>query len=161
MSIVCAVQSIFRRNSGSGQQGMVSVTLLCLLFVMLFLGQALFVFAREGAENIQYYRTETQLRLAAEGAAESLWSDLERYEAQLQELREGEKINLQSGNEGEMEVYAYVLMKDGKMYIIATAFRRVSDLEKKVEPHCMVKAEIKKVKDENGKAHYKWLGWTA
>ncbi|BAL83739.1 hypothetical protein SELR_20310 [Selenomonas ruminantium subsp. lactilytica TAM6421] len=139
---------------------MVSVVLLFLLFIMLFLGRGLFRLARQEAENIEQYRLEMQLRLAAEGATENLWMRLTSYETQLDALQEGGKISLEQGKAGDIATYTYAVVSKGKLYLVVTAFRRESALEKLLEPHVKLKTEVKKIIDEKGKTDYKWMGWT-
>ncbi|SDP48815.1 hypothetical protein SAMN05216366_12136 [Selenomonas ruminantium] len=161
MNIAYAAQSSCRRHRGESQQGMVSLVLLCMLFILLFLGRGLLSFARQEAENIRQYSLETQLRLSAEGALESSWKRLDEYDVQLEKLQDGDKISLAQGRAGDFETYTYVIAQNKKMYLVAVAFRRVSDWEKKMEPHVRLKAEIKRIKARDGKIYYQWLGWTA
>lgn len=161
MNTVYTVPSMCQRDRQNGQRGMVSVAMLCLLFILLFLGRSAVSFARQEAVNAGQYRLEMQLRLAAEGAMESTWMRLANHESQLTGLQEGGKISLEQDKVEDIETYTYAIVKDGKVYLVATAFRRVRDWEKKTEPHVRLKAEVEKVTGKDGKIHYKWLGWTA
>lgn len=140
---------------------MVSLVILCLMLVVMFLGMGLYYFARQGAENVQAYRAEMEMRLAAEGAVEGVWTNLDRYEPVLAGLREGKQDVLPNDIQREgLKIRTYALLKQGKIYIIAVVFRQQEELDRDLESHCIVKGVLIKVR-ENGKTYYRWLGWTA
>ena len=161
MNTVYAVQSACLHDKEDGQRGAVSVVLLSLLFVMVFLGRGLIRFAQQEAEHVSQYRLEMELHLAAEEAMEGCWRRLGEHASQMEDLQEGDRLNLEQGNVGKIETYTYAIVRGKKLYLVSTAFCRSSDWEKKVEPHVMLKAEIRKGKEENGNVYFRWLGWTA
>lgn len=137
------------------------MVILCLMLVVIFLGMGLFYFARQGAENVQQYQEEMRMRLAAEGAVEEVWTNFSRYETKMLGLTEGKQVSLSnSGQEEGLDIRTYALLKQEKIYIVAVVFRQQEEIDHDLEPHCMVKGVLIKVR-ENGKKYYKWLGWTA
>lgn len=161
MSTAYALPSTCRQRRENRQRGMVSLVILCLMLVVIFLGMGLFYFARQGAESVQQYREEMRMRLAAEGAVEDVWANVNQYEDAFAGLREGRQVSLPYNNQSEgLKIKIYALLKQEKIYIIATVFRQQDELDRDLEPHCIVKGVLIKVR-ENGKTYYKWLGWTA
>lgn len=139
-----------------------SVFILCLLLVILFLGRSLVYFSRQSGENVLQYREEVQLHLAAEDAVERVWADWPHYEERFAVLEEGQPIYLSENtmtSKQAQEIKTYAMRKEGRIYLIACAFKRGEAYDDVLEAHSFAKGVIKKVKI-NDKEYYKWLGWT-
>lgn len=136
------------------QQGLVSMGALVLLVVMVFMGRGLVHFVQQGAAISHGLRQEMHLRLAAESMVEKHWLLLKKDDSKLQSLRADTSVFLEKGTH---EGFAYTVFArnwGGEIYIIATAFRRETEIDKIAEPHVMVKGVLGKEGE-----HYVWRGW--
>lgn len=136
------------------QQGIVSIGALVLLVVMVFMGRGLVHFVQQGAAISHGLRQEMNMRLAAESMVEKHWLLLKQDDSKLQRLRPDTMIFLDKGTYGGFVYTVYARNWGEEIYIIATAFRRETELDKIAEPHVMVKGVLGKEGE-----HYVWRGW--
>ena len=154
MNIPCVQQFICRHYEVRRQQGVISLVALVLLVVMVFMGRGLVYFQQQGAINSYSYRQEMQLRLAAESMVEKQWLSLQNDDSRLQDLQPGTTLLLDKGSHEGVDYTVFAREWGGKVYLIATTFRRNTAIEKIIEPHVMVKGVLAKEGE-----HYAWRGW--
>ncbi|MCR5757668.1 MAG: hypothetical protein K6F95_07155 [Selenomonas sp.] len=139
---------------GDDQQGIVSLTALVLLVVMLFMGQGLLHFVRQGVKNGTAVRQEMEMRLAAESLTERQWLQIKNGDSPLPELKANQRRLLDKGRYAGLDYTVYAHSWGGNIYLIATVIRHDSPLDNILEPHFMVKGVLEKEGE-----HYVWLGW--
>lgn len=152
MRIPSKVPCICREHRS--QQGFASFTALCLLLVLVFMGQGLVCFVRQGADSAIGYHQEMTLRLAGESLVEQQVLRLQQDSSPLAVLVEKEDSLLERGDYEGLPYRIYVRRQEDKFYIMAYTFCRESERDKRIEPHVLVKGVLKKDGEQ-----YKWLGW--